>query len=318
MRKTLALLFLLGLAQAQGSLTLYTSEVLPNVNPMIELFQKANPGVEVRVFRSGTGEVLARLRAELEAGNPQPDLLWVADEAYFRELAAAGRLRRVPPTVTGLPLRYAYQGGQFYEVRLLYNIIAINTRRLGNLPEPRSWRDLLRGEYRGLLAMPNPGFSGAALSTLGTLSQRIGFGYFEGLKENGMRIEQSNPVLLQRLAEGQYALAIMVDYSVRDLVRQGAPLKVVYPLDGAILVPTPIGVLSTARNPALAERFLRFLLSPEAQALFAQQGYIPVIPTAPRPPGVAADIPAISSATEYIQANRQNLLNRFNALFNLR
>lgn len=73
----LASLVAFGLALAQQqSITLYTSEVLTNVNPMIELFKRANPGVNVQVFRSGTGEVITRLRAELEANNPQADLLW--------------------------------------------------------------------------------------------------------------------------------------------------------------------------------------------------------------------------------------------------
>lgn len=92
----------------------------------------------------------------------------------------------------------------------------------------------------------------------------------------------------------------------------------IYPHDGAVLVPTPVGILSSSRNPTLAERFLRFLLSPEAQALFAQQGYIPVISSAPRPAGVSGEVLSVPSAADYIQANRQTLLAQFNALFNLR
>lgn len=309
--------FWLVYAQPQA-LTLYTSEVLTNVNPMIELFKRANPNVNVQVFRSGTGEVITRLRAELEAGNPQADLLWVADETFFRELAAAGRLRPSRATTPGFPVKFAYQGGRYYEVRLLYNGIAVNTRKLGNLPEPRFWRDLLKPEYRDLVGMPNPNFSGAALSTLGTLSQRFGFSFFEQLQRNGLKVEQSNPILQQKLAEGQYGAAIITDFGIRDLIRQGAPLKVIYPRDGAILVPTPIGILNSSRNPVLAERFVRFLLSPEAQALFAQQGYVPVISSAPRPAGVSGEVLSVPSAAEFIQANRQSLLTQFNTLFNLR
>lgn len=318
-RLTLTFLAAFGLVYAQPQiLTLYTSEVLTNVNPMIELFKRANPNVNVQVFRSGTGEVVTRLRAELEAGNPQADLIWVADEAFFRELAAAGRLRPSRVISPGFPVKFAYQGGRYYEVRLLYNVIAVNTRKLGSLPEPRTWRDLLKPEYRDLLVMPNPNFSGAALSTLGTLSQRFGFGFFEQLQRNGLKVEKSNPILQQKLAEGQYGVAITTDFGIRALIRQGAPLKAIYPRDGAILVPTPIGILNSSRNPVLAERFVRFLLSPEAQALFAQQGYIPVISSAPRPAGVSGEVLSLPLATEFIQANRQRLLTQFNTLFNLR
>jgi hypothetical protein len=131
--KSIATWFLLafGFGLAQGSLTLYTSEVLGDVNALVEAFRKENPGVEVKVFRSGTGEVVAKLRAELEAGNPQPDLIWFANPEYFRELSGKGLLRRVPPTVPGYPVQYAYEGGRYYEVRLLYNVIAVNPEAQG-------------------------------------------------------------------------------------------------------------------------------------------------------------------------------------------
>lgn len=317
MRLITVFLALFGLAQAQ-TLTLYTSEVLPNVNPMIELFKRANPGTDVRVFRSGTGEVVARFRAELEAGNPQADLLWIADETFFRELSGRNLLRRVPITTSGYPVRYAYESGRYYEVRLLYNVMAINTRKLGNTPKPQFWRDLTKSQYRNLVAMPNPSFSGAALSTLGTFSSRFGFGVFEQLRANGMKIEQSNPILLQKLASGEYGVAIMVDYSVREEIRKGAPLEVLYPRDGAILVPTPIGVLNSSKQPALAERFLRFLLSPEAQRLFSQQGYVPVMPGTPLPEGVGREVLAVPSAADFIQRERVSLIERFNSTFGLR
>ena len=312
MRATVYLLlgFLLP-ALAQGSLTLYTSEILADVNALVEAFRRQNPGVGVQVFRSGTGEVVAKLRAELEAGNPQPDLLWFANEDFLKELAAKGLLRRVPPTVPGYPVQLAYQGGLYYEVRLLYNAIVVNTQRV---PEPpSSWRDLLRPAYRGLLGMPDPNFSGAALATVGTLAQRLGFGYFEALKAQGLRIEQSNPVLQQKLARGEYGVAITTDFGARQEIAKGAPLRVVYPRDGAILVPTPVAVPTWSRNPQLALSFLQFLLSPEAQRLFAERGYYPVLPEAPRPAGAPAQVLGIRATFA-----DPGLLAQFNALFGLR
>lgn len=299
----------MGLGQAQ-SLVLYTSEVLPDVNALVEAFRRGNPGVQVQVFRSGTGEVVAKLRAELEAGNPQPDLLWFANPQFLTELAQKGLLRRVPPTVPGYPLQYAYQGGLYYEVRLLYNVLAVNASRVPS--PPQTWADLAKPAYRGLAVMPDPNFSGAALTTLGTLARRLGFGFFEALKANGLAIEQSNPVLQQKLARGEYGLAITTDFGVRQEIARGAPLQAVYPKDGAILVPTPVAIPVWSRNPALAERFLRFLLSPEAQAVFAERCYYPVMPGSPRPKGAPERV-----ALPGVVADGETLA-RFNALFGLR
>ncbi|GAA5335243.1 MULTISPECIES: ABC transporter substrate-binding protein [Thermus] len=303
-----ALLF--GGAWAQ-TLTLYTSEVLADVNALVEAFRARNPGVQVRIFRSGTGEVVAKVRTELETGNPQADILWFANEAFLKELAERRLLRRVPPSVPGYPVQYAPGGGLYHEVRLLYNVIAVNTQRLTTLPQ--SWRDLLKPAYRGLIAMPDPNFSGAALATVGTLTSRFGQRFWENLREQGLGIEQSNPVLQQKLARGEYALAITTDFGVRQEAAKGAPLVAIYPRDGAILVPTPLAIPIWSRNPQLAERFLRFLLSPEAQAIFAERGYYPVMPQAPKPKGAPERV-----ATIRAQFADQETLERFNTLFGLR
>ncbi|AEV15236.1 Extracellular solute-binding protein family 1 [Thermus sp. CCB_US3_UF1] len=310
-KSVLTLALLVGSALAQGTLTLYTSEVLADVNALVEAFRARNPGVQVQVFRSGTGEVVAKLRAELEAGNPQPDLLWFANEDFLKELGAKGLLRRVPPTVPGYPVQYAPGGGLYHEVRLLYNILAVNTQRVRT--PPALWRDLLRPEYRNLLAMPDPNFSGAALATVGTLAERLGMGFFAQLKEQGLRIEQSNPVLQQKLARGEYGLAITTDFGVRQEIARGAPLAVVYPRDGAILVPTPVAVASWSKNPELAVRFLNFLLSPEAQRIFAERGYYPVMPGAPRPQGAPEQVVGLKA-----RFADSATLERFNTLFGLR
>ncbi|BDG20284.1 ABC transporter substrate-binding protein (plasmid) [Thermus thermophilus] len=309
--KAFVLALLSGFGLAQGSLTLYTSEVLADVNALVQAFQRQNPGVEVRVFRSGTGEVVAKLRAELEAGNPQPDLLWFANEDFLKELAARGLLRRVPPTTPGYPAQHAPGGGLYYEVRLLYNALGVNRNRVARAPA--TWQDLLRPEYRGLVAMPDPNFSGAALATLGTLSARYGLGFFERLKANGLQVEQSNPVLQQKLARGEYGVALTTDFGLRQEVAKGAPLEVVYPRDGAILVPTPVAVPTWSKNPELAVRFLRFLLSPEGQRIFAERGYYPVMPDAPRPKGAPEGV--VGLRARFADAAT---LERFNALFGLR
>ena len=73
-----ALVTVSGLALSQNAprtLTLYTSEVQANVQQHIDLFKSQNAGVDVRLFRSGTGEVTTKLEAEFSTNNAQADLL---------------------------------------------------------------------------------------------------------------------------------------------------------------------------------------------------------------------------------------------------
>ncbi|MFN3265702.1 MAG: ABC transporter substrate-binding protein [Deinococcales bacterium] len=304
------------LAQPQRVLTLYTSEIQASVQQHIDLFKAQNPGTEVRLFRSGTGEVSAKLEAEFGANNPQADLLWVADQTYFAQLSQKDRLTRIAPTFSGVPATSVYEGGKYYEARLLYNVLGVNTRKISGLP--RSYRDLQKPEYKNLLVMPSPLFSGAALSTVGTLVNKFGWQYFEGLKANGMKIEQSNPITINKLINGEYGIAITTDFNLRAEKQKGAPLELVYPSEGAILVPTPIGVLKSSKNQTLAREFLQFLFSPQSQALFVRQNYIPVVRSAARPSGAPAKFNTISSAAAFISANRSELGERFSKLFDLK
>jgi iron(III) transport system substrate-binding protein len=299
-----------------SAMTLYTSEVLPDVQALIDAFQKEHPGADVQVFRTGSGEIVAKLRAELEAGNPQADAVWIADPSFLAYLAAGRELRRVDVRVAGYPAAYSYQNGTYHEVRLIQNIIAVNTRQLGTLPRPNDWTDLLKPEYRDLVAMPDPNYSGGALATLSALAKRYGFDFFVKLKANGMHIERSNPLLLQKLAQGEYAAALMVDFNVRQEIGNGAPLQIVYPKSGAIVIPTPIGVLAHAKDAATADAFVRFLLTPTAQAIFAERGYAPVVAGvafAGAPVARTQTLPAPNSPL----ADKADLLRRFNELFGL-
>lgn len=313
----LALGALAAFAVPAAAMTLYTSEVLPDVQALIAEFQKEHPGAQVTVYRSGSGEVEAKLRAELEAHNPQADAVWVADPSFFEYLAGQHELQRTAVNVPGYAPSYAYQNGTYHEVRLLYDIIAVNTRQLGNLPRPTDWTDLLKPEYHGMVAMPDPNYSGGALVTVGALAKRYGLGFFEKLKANGMQIERSNPLLLQKLAQGDYAVALMVDFNVRQAIQSGAPLHVVYPQSGAILVPTPIGVLSGAKDAATADAFVRFLLTRPAQTIFAERSYVPIVGGVAVAGTASAPARTLPSAPSLILADKADLLRRFNALFGL-
>src|SRR5512135_1776276 len=97
MSRTLASLVLFallcGTADAQtGKLTLYTSQPDRIAAETVAAFNKQHPGVTVETFRSGTTEVMNKLAAEFLAGDPKPDVLFIADAVTMEGLKAEGRL----------------------------------------------------------------------------------------------------------------------------------------------------------------------------------------------------------------------------------
>ncbi len=79
------------LAQS-GKLVLYTSQPNADAQQTVDAFNAKYPDVEVEWIRDGTTKVMAKLEAEFVAGNPQPDVLLIADTVTMEGLKQDDRL----------------------------------------------------------------------------------------------------------------------------------------------------------------------------------------------------------------------------------
>jgi iron(III) transport system substrate-binding protein len=308
------------LAQAKGTVTLYTSESLDKVNEMKLDFEKRNPGVSLNIYRSGTQVVISKLQAELQAGGTLADMVWMADIDYFEDLTKKDLLvPYIPPEADKVPAKFKYEGGRYHEVRLIFNTVGYNTLRVKT--RPTSWNDLTDPQWKGKIGVASPFYSGAAFSTLGTQVNMPGFGwdFYRKLKQNGVIVEQSNGTVAKKLATGEFHMVSVVDFMVREAKAAGSPVEHIWPNEGAILVPTPVGILKGAKNPDGARTFLRYLYSPEGQRLFVQQGYVPVLPGIEGPKGVPPEkLEVVLTDQAYIGKHREELKAKYRELFELK
>ena len=308
------------LAQAKGTVTLYTSESLDKVNEMKLDFEKRNPGVTLNIYRSGTQVVISKLQAEFQAGGTLADMVWMADIDYFEDLAKKDMLLPfLPAEAEKVPAKFKYEGGRYHEVRLIFNTVGYNTLRVKS--RPTSWNDLADPQWKGKIGIASPFYSGAAFSTLGTQINMPGFGwdYYRKLKQNGVIVEQSNGTVAKKLATGEFVLVSVVDFMVREEKDAGSPVDHIWPKEGAILIPTPIGILKGAKNPDGAKSFLRYLYSPDGQRLFVQQGYVPVLPGIDGPKGVPPEkLEVLLTDQAYIGKHREELKAKYREMFELK
>jgi iron(III) transport system substrate-binding protein len=304
-------------AGAQGAITLYTSESQDKVNEMKADFEKRQPGTTLNIYRSGTQVVIGKLQAEIQAGAVQADLVWMADIDFFAQLARKNLLQAyTPPEAERAPAKFRYEGGRYHEVRLIFNTVGFNTLRVTT--RPTSWKDLADPRFKGKVGMASPFYSGAAFSTLGTLvpHQAFGWDYFRRLKDNGVVVEQSNGTVAQKLATGEFQVASVVDFFLRDMKAKGSPVDHVWPREGAVLIPTPIGIVQGTKNPAGAQAFLRYLYSADGQRLFVQQGYVPVLPGIEGPKGMPPEkLDILPTDEAYISTHREELKAKYRELF---
>ncbi|MEL7235987.1 MAG: extracellular solute-binding protein, partial [Chloroflexota bacterium] len=193
----------------ESSLLLYTSESEDDVNNMIAAFNEVCRDVTIEFFRSGSGEVVARIQAELEAGELQADMIWFADIDFFSQLADEDLLLSYRPATAaeaGVAEELHYNDDQYHEVRQIFNVIAYNTTLVDEAPT--SWKDLTDPQFAGMAAMPSALYSGAAFNQVGTLANAEDFGweYYNDLNENGIVVGQGNGGIANGLAAGEFAI----------------------------------------------------------------------------------------------------------------
>jgi iron(III) transport system substrate-binding protein len=268
-----------------GTLTLYTSQPNADAQATVDAFQAAFPGVEVEWFRDGTTRVMAKLRAEFEAGQPQPDVLLIADMVTMEGLEAEGRLMPYPEADTS-----AYDPaimddeGHYFSTKLITTGIVYNTAAE---MIPQTHLDLLKPEAQGQIAMPSPLTSGAATIHMAALTAHpdLGWDLYEGLADQRAIPEGGNGGTYRAVAGGEKLYGFVVDFLPIRNKLDGAPVEFVFPEEGVSAVTEPAAILSTAQNPDAAKAFIDFLLSPEGQQLAANQGYLPAHPAITPPEG---------------------------------
>ncbi|MFI0843536.1 ABC transporter substrate-binding protein [Mesorhizobium sp. IMUNJ 23232] len=290
MRKTVlaSLLFAAALGQAQaadGKLVLYTSQPNTDAQQTVDAFMAKNPGVTVEWVRDGTPKIMAKLRAEIEAGQPQPDVLLIADIVTMEGLKKEGRLLAYPEAnLAGYDETLADKDRTYFSTKLITTGIVYNTEAPF---VPESWADLAKPEAKGLIAMPSPLTSGAALIHTVTLVENLpqGWDYYASLATNGAQAAGGNGDVLKAVSGGDKLYGMIVDYMPIREKAKGAPVEFVFPKEGVSAVTEPVAILATAKNPDAAKAFVDFLISKEGQEVAVKQGYIPVRADAGLPAG---------------------------------
>jgi iron(III) transport system substrate-binding protein len=275
-------------AQVSGKLVLYTSQPNTDAQQTLDAFTAKHPGVEASFVRDGTPKVLAKLRAEVAAGQPQADVLLIADSVTMEGLKQEGLLASyAAPAAAGYPAGTHDKDGFWFSTKLITTGIVYNTKAP---VKPTSWLDLAKPEVKGQLQIPSPLTSGAAMIHAVTLTANLkdGWKYYEALKANGTLAAGANGDILKAVAGGEKLYGFIVDYMPIREKAKGAPVEFVFPKEGVSAVTEPVAILKSSRNPAAARAFVDFILSPEGQALAARQGYVPALPSAPLPAGYPA------------------------------
>lgn len=270
-----------GSAGSTTSMTLYTCATANVEQAVVKGFQAANPGTKVNVFRAPTGQLNARVAADLRSGGVQADAVWGCDPLTMYNYDKQKLLRAwSPPNAAQIPS--AFRTPHFTAVDLLYMVVVVHK----GAPRPAAWADLAGARYKGTLALPSPSFAASALGTLGYLASAEGYGlaYYRALKRNGA-VQVHSPVdVLTGVEQGTYTAGPTLANAAYADQQKGSPIDVVWPKPGGIAIPAPIGLTTKPHASALATRFADYAASAAGQKLMAGKGTYVTIPGLGGPP----------------------------------
>ncbi len=305
-----------GAEDLSGSVTVYTSMRRSVIELLKEGFEAANPGTAINIYRSGTGEVLAKFQAEESAGAIQADILSVADMTVFRKLYAKGNISAYSPKgLEKIPDPFKHENGAYNEYRWSAMSIIYNT---GLVKEPlKSWKVLLQPEYKGKIVMADPQYSGTVVATVASLlkTPELGWKFFEDFAANGGKVVKSNGEARKTVASGEFALGIVNDSGAYVMKAKGSPVDYFYPEEGAVLLPQPIAILSNCKNMPLAKAFLDYIYTEKAMRDMSSKGYVSALPGTSEMDVDFGSIKLIETDWDYIDKNRSEMIDTFISLF---
>jgi sulfate transport system substrate-binding protein len=171
--------------------------------------------------------------------------------------------------------------------------------RKGNPENIHTWDDLLRDGIE--VITPNPFTSGGAQWNI-----MAAYGaQLEQGKSDEEAIDYLKELFLHHVPvqdkSAREALAtfmggkgdVMLAYENEAIFAQNAGQELDYVVpDQTILIENPVAVVNTTESPQKAHAFVDYLYTPEAQTIFGENGYRPVVPNVlsqfdyPQPPGL--------------------------------
>jgi sulfate transport system substrate-binding protein len=163
------------------------------------------------------------------------------------------------------------------------NSVAVIIVRKGNPKHIKDWSDLVKPGVQ--VVTPNPFTSGGARwNVMAAYGAQLKEGktpaqgqeYLKALFANVVSQDSSARNALQTFVSGRGDA--LIDYENEAITDQkkGQPIEYVIPKN-TILIQNPVAVVGKGSSSATAQRFVSYLVSPAGQAIWAAEGYRPVI-----------------------------------------
>jgi iron(III) transport system substrate-binding protein len=260
---------------ATTSLTIYSGREERLVKPLFDRFTKET-GIQLKVRYGSSSEMAATI---LEEGrSSRADVFFSQEAGLLGFVAREGLLQVLPQsTLNRVPQRFRAPGKRWVGTSARARVIAYNTNELTKTQLPKTIWELTKPQWKGKIGLPPTNASFQAFVAV----MRIKYGedrardWLLGVKANDVRFYGNNTQVVQAVGRGEVLLGLVNHYYLHNLRVQTPTIPVENAFfgkgdPGALVNCAGVGIVSSTKKGAAAQRFVTFLLSPWAQRFIAR------------------------------------------------
>lgn len=291
------------------------------INATIPLFEEKY-GIEVELIQAGTGELVKRLQSEKD--DPYADILfggahsqYISNPDLFEDYTSANEGNIIAD--------YANEAGYTTSYVLDGSCLLVNTDLIGDI-KIEGYADLLNPALKGKIATADPASSSSAFAQLTNILLAMGgyesdeaWQYVQDLFTNiDGKISSGSSGVYKSVADGEMVVALTYEDPSATLVRDGAPVKIVYPAEGSVYLPATTGIIKDAKNLENAKLFVDFITSQEVQDIYGTTlTNRPVLKEVQVADFMTPmdDIVRIEEDRDYVNSNKDAIVEKYKEIF---
>ena len=214
-----------------------SSEQFRNDELQLQLNEKF-PDKNIIVMYMSTGKAAAKVFAEGE--KTEIDILVGLETGYMNKisdsLADISSLSRINYS-EGLSPKNNNNRWVTWERQAGAIIVNKDILNKYNLPKPQTYEDLLKPEYKGLVAMPDPKSSGTGYffykNWINLWGDDATLDYVDKLHGNLKQFTESGSGPIKMLKQGEIAVGLALTFQAVNEINDGQPFEIIFPKEGS-------------------------------------------------------------------------------------
>jgi putative spermidine/putrescine transport system substrate-binding protein len=243
---------------------------------------KEKTGVTVPQDNKNSGQSLAQLVAE--KASPVADVTYLGVTFGIQAKKEGVIAPYKPAHFNDIPVGLKDPEGYWFTIHSGTLGFMVNVDALKGKPIPKSWKDLAKPEYKGMVGYLDPasafvGYVGAVAvnqamgGTMDNFDRAIA--WFKDVKKNDPIVPKQTSYA--RVLSGEIPILLDYDFNAyRAKYKDKANVAFVIPSEGTVVVPYVMAMTKNGPNAANAKKVLDFVMSDEGQAVWANAYLRPV------------------------------------------